>query len=115
MTVTEGMIDEGVGSAIRGKVAPVPTTARVRRARAPRRGVAATESANAGPGTDPIVRSLFKPAPGLIYLDTATYGLPPLPTVEVMERALPAGSRAPPTGSRTGTSRRTAAGVTSRP
>ncbi len=41
-----------------------------------------------GPGADPAVRSLFKPAPGMIYLDTATYGLPPRPTVEVMERAL---------------------------
>lgn len=41
-----------------------------------------------GPGTDPTVRSLFKPAPGMIYLDTATYGLPPRPTIEVMERAL---------------------------
>jgi selenocysteine lyase/cysteine desulfurase len=37
-----------------------------------------------------MVRSLFKPAPGLIYLDTATYGLPPLPTIEVMSRALAA-------------------------
>src|SRR5262249_10208510 len=70
------------------KVAPVPTTPRVRRVRSPRRGGAATEAANAGPGTDPIVRSLFAPAPGTIYLDTATYGLPPRPTVEVLERAL---------------------------
>jgi selenocysteine lyase/cysteine desulfurase len=37
-----------------------------------------------------MVHSLFRPAPGLIYLDTATYGLPPLPTVEVMGRALAA-------------------------
>lgn len=43
-----------------------------------------------GPGTDPIVRSLFAPAKGLIYLDTATYGLPPRPTIEVLERALKA-------------------------
>ncbi len=41
-----------------------------------------------GPGADPIVRSLFAPAAGTIYLDTATYGLPPRPTIEVMERAL---------------------------
>lgn len=34
------------------------------------------------------VRSLFSPAPGLAYLDAATYGLPPKPTVEALERAL---------------------------
>ncbi len=34
------------------------------------------------------VRSHFAPAPGLIYLDAATYGLPPRPTVEALERAL---------------------------
>jgi len=33
-------------------------------------------------------RSLFHPAPGSIYLDTATYGLPPQPTVDAMTRAL---------------------------
>ena len=26
------------------------------------------------------IRALFHPAPGSIYLDTATYGLPPEPT-----------------------------------
>src|SRR5262245_22048571 len=72
-----------------GKVAPTPTITRVRRARLPRRGLAATRT-DAGPGTDPIVRSLFAPAPGTMYLDTATYGLPPRPTIEVMERALQA-------------------------
>ena len=68
----------------------------VRRRRSPAvRGVALVDSSasaagsgSGGPGTDPIVRSLFAPAPGSIYLDTATYGLPPRPTVEVMERAL---------------------------
>ena len=34
------------------------------------------------------VRSLFAPAPGTIYLDTATYGLPPSPTVEAMHEAV---------------------------
>lgn len=34
------------------------------------------------------VRSLFEPAPGTIYLDTATYGLPPRPTVEAMHAAV---------------------------
>jgi len=72
------------------KVAP-PAPTVVRRRRAPVRGTAKTAAkalGQGGPGTDPMVRSLFKPAPGLIYLDTATYGLPPLPTIEVMGRAL---------------------------
>ena len=34
------------------------------------------------------IRSLFEPAPGIAYLDTATYGLPPRPTVDALERAL---------------------------
>jgi selenocysteine lyase/cysteine desulfurase len=34
------------------------------------------------------IRSLFAPEPGVIYLDTATFGLPPRPTVEVMQSAL---------------------------
>jgi selenocysteine lyase/cysteine desulfurase len=34
------------------------------------------------------VRSLFAPAPGLVYLDAATYGLPPQPTVDTLETAL---------------------------
>jgi len=38
--------------------------------------------------TDPSIRSLFDPAPGTVYLDAATYGLPPRPAVEAMERAL---------------------------
>jgi selenocysteine lyase/cysteine desulfurase len=33
-------------------------------------------------------RDLFEPAPGTIYLDAATYGLPPRPTLEVMRQAL---------------------------
>jgi selenocysteine lyase/cysteine desulfurase len=69
---------------------PVPATVRRRATRRAVRGAAAGRTApgTGGPGTDPIVRSLFKPASGLIYLDTATYGLPPRPTIEVMERAL---------------------------
>src|SRR4051794_19920885 len=34
------------------------------------------------------VRDLFSPAPGLAYLDAATYGLPPKPTVGALDRAL---------------------------
>lgn len=34
------------------------------------------------------IRSLFAPSPGLIYLDAATYGLPPRPTVDALDRAL---------------------------
>lgn len=34
------------------------------------------------------IRDLFAPAPGTVYLDAATYGLPPRPTVEALERAL---------------------------
>jgi selenocysteine lyase/cysteine desulfurase len=36
---------------------------------------------------DPEIRRLFHPAPGLTYLDTATYGLPPDPTTEAMRAA----------------------------
>lgn len=35
-------------------------------------------------------RGAFQPAPGTIYLDTATYGLPPRPTVDAMRQALAA-------------------------
>jgi selenocysteine lyase/cysteine desulfurase len=34
------------------------------------------------------VRQLFDPAPGVAYLDAATYGLPPRPTVAALEHAL---------------------------
>ena len=72
------------------EIAPPVPVVRRRRSKAPARGVASSQRSGAGggPGTDPIVRSLFSPEPGLIYLDTATYGLPPRPTVEVLERAL---------------------------
>ena len=42
------------------------------------------------PPYDPITRAreLFAPAPGLVYLDAATYGLPPRPSVEALQRAL---------------------------
>lgn len=33
-------------------------------------------------------RALFHPEPGIAYLDTATYGLPPQPTVEAMHEAI---------------------------
>lgn len=33
-------------------------------------------------------RDWFDPEPGIVYLDAATYGLPPRPTVEAAERAL---------------------------
>jgi len=40
--------------------------------------------------TDPLaaIRTHFRPAEGVTYLDTATYGLPPLATVEALETAL---------------------------
>jgi selenocysteine lyase/cysteine desulfurase len=34
------------------------------------------------------IRSLFSPEPGTVYLDAATYGLPPRPTMDAAERAL---------------------------
>src|SRR5258707_1241979 len=39
---------------------------------------------------DPLaeIRKLFEPAPGTIYLDSATYGLPPTPTVRAMQHAI---------------------------
>ena len=39
---------------------------------------------------DASVRNLFAPTPGVAYLDSATYGLPPEPTVRVIEEALAA-------------------------
>jgi selenocysteine lyase/cysteine desulfurase len=39
-------------------------------------------------GSDPA--ALFRPADGLAYLDSATYGLPPVPTVDAMRQALSA-------------------------
>lgn len=36
----------------------------------------------------PTVLSLFQPAPGIAYLDAATYGLPPTPSVAALTRAL---------------------------
>src|SRR5689334_16820209 len=36
------------------------------------------------------VRDRFSPAPGLIYLDAATYGLPPRATVEALGTAVAA-------------------------
>ena len=40
------------------------------------------------PVPDPAVRAMFDPLPGRTYLDAATYGLPPRPAVQAMERAL---------------------------
>ena len=34
------------------------------------------------------IRALFEPAPGTIYLDAATYGLPPRATVAAMHQAI---------------------------
>ncbi|HEX2281339.1 MAG TPA: hypothetical protein VHG52_06205, partial [Thermomicrobiales bacterium] len=36
----------------------------------------------------PSIRGLFQPAPGTAYLDAATYGLPPTPSVNALIRAL---------------------------
>lgn len=44
-------------------------------------GVSATDSLAA-------IRAQFRPADGLTYLDTATYGLPPQATVDVLQRAV---------------------------
>jgi selenocysteine lyase/cysteine desulfurase len=38
--------------------------------------------------TNATIRDQFRPAPGIAYLDAATYGLPPLATVAALERAL---------------------------
>jgi selenocysteine lyase/cysteine desulfurase len=38
--------------------------------------------------SDPSIRALFSPADGLAYLDAASYGLPPAPTIAAMEAAL---------------------------
>jgi selenocysteine lyase/cysteine desulfurase len=40
--------------------------------------------------TDPLagIRSQFRPGEGITYLDTATYGLPPLATVQALEAAI---------------------------
>jgi selenocysteine lyase/cysteine desulfurase len=40
------------------------------------------------PVPHPAIRAMFDPLPGRTYLDAATYGLPPRPAVEAMERAL---------------------------
>ena len=39
------------------------------------------------PAVDPRIRALFNPDPGLTYLDTATYGLQPEPTLHAMRDA----------------------------
>ncbi len=39
---------------------------------------------------DAAIRALFTPAPGIAYLDSATYGLPPEPTVRAIRGALEA-------------------------
>lgn len=39
---------------------------------------------------DPSIRALFSPAPGVTFLDSATYGLPPEPTIRVLREALDA-------------------------
>ncbi len=40
------------------------------------------------PAVDPSILAMFHRDPGLTYLDTATYGLPPEPTIRVMREAL---------------------------
>ena len=57
---------------------------------APASGNPALKGAPPDPLAD--IRSLFSPAPGLVYLDTATYGLPPRPTVEALRRFIAAWS-----------------------
>ena len=41
-----------------------------------------------GPDATGAAQALFHPGPGLIYLDTATYGLPPQPTVDAMNHSV---------------------------
>jgi selenocysteine lyase/cysteine desulfurase len=39
---------------------------------------------------NPSIRALFSPAPGVTFLDSATYGLPPAPAIRVLREALDA-------------------------
>jgi selenocysteine lyase/cysteine desulfurase len=39
---------------------------------------------------DPSIRALFSPAPGITFLDSATYGLPPAPAIRALREALDA-------------------------
>ena len=65
---------------------------------------------------DPLagIRAQFRPGEGVTYLDTATYGLPPLATVDALERRCGHGRPGRATGSTTGTNRRTRPRATSR-
>lgn len=42
----------------------------------------------AAPASLGAIRALFHPGVGITYLDTATYGLPPQPTVDALDRAI---------------------------
>lgn len=44
-------------------------------------------TAGARPADIAAIRAQFRPAPGVTYLDTATYGLPPQATVDTLQRA----------------------------
>jgi selenocysteine lyase/cysteine desulfurase len=48
----------------------------------------ATATAAGEPRTAEEIRALFDPAPGTIYLDAASYGLPPRQSVEALEAAI---------------------------
>jgi selenocysteine lyase/cysteine desulfurase len=52
--------------------------------------ISAPAEAKPAPADLAAIRALFKPAPGTIYLDTATYGLPPQPTVDALQDAIAA-------------------------
>jgi hypothetical protein len=53
-------------------------------------GVSISTPVAAAPVDLASIRALFKSAPGTIYLDTATYGLPPQPTVDALNEAIAA-------------------------
>jgi selenocysteine lyase/cysteine desulfurase len=49
--------------------------------------VGVTPAVTADPAALAAIRAQFHPAPGLTYLDSATYGLPPQATVDALDRA----------------------------
>src|SRR5688500_16470770 len=54
----------------------------------PEVGMSRTATTEAFTSTYESIRALLEPAPGTIYLDAASYGLPPRPTVEALQEAV---------------------------
>ena len=50
-------------------------------------GVSPGPAVTADPADLAAIRAQFHPAPGMTYLDSATYGLPPQATVDALDRA----------------------------